>query len=107
MAENIVWIVLGMGVVTAIPRVLPVFALGGRPLPTPVQDWLRWVPLLVIAACLGPELFLKSGSIDLSLKTNPALYVAIPTFLIGVWQRNFLLTVVFALTLLSVWRSFI
>jgi branched-subunit amino acid transport protein len=49
-------LVLACALVTAVPRVLPLVALSRRQLPPRLADWLRYVPLAVLAALLAIEL---------------------------------------------------
>jgi branched-subunit amino acid transport protein len=77
---------IGMNVVTYIPRLLPVWALASKPLPKIIADWLRYVPVAVLAAMLLPSLFVNEGHIDLSLG-NMFLWAAIPTLVVA-WKRR-------------------
>ncbi len=49
-------LVLACAAVTAIPRVLPLVALARVELPGWLLDWLRYVPVAVLAALLAIEL---------------------------------------------------
>src|SRR5207245_3037398 len=53
---EILALVLGCALVTAVPRVLPLVALSRLQLPPWLADWLRYVPLAVLAALLAIEL---------------------------------------------------
>jgi branched-subunit amino acid transport protein len=49
-------LVLACALVTAVPRVLPLVALSRLQLPRWLADWLRYVPIGVLAALLAIEL---------------------------------------------------
>ena len=53
---EILALVLGCALVTAVPRVLPLVALSRLQLPPWLADWLRYVPIAVLAALLAIEL---------------------------------------------------
>src|ERR1700704_5167367 len=53
---EILALVLGCALVTAVPRVLPLVALSQLQLPPWLADWLRYVPIAVLAALLAIEL---------------------------------------------------
>jgi branched-subunit amino acid transport protein len=53
---EILALVLGCALVTALPRVLPLVALSRLQLPPWLADWLRYVPIAVLAALLAIEL---------------------------------------------------
>jgi branched-subunit amino acid transport protein len=49
-------IVLGMGLVTYLPRWFPLFFLARRNLPQWLIDWLDLIPAAILSALLVPEL---------------------------------------------------
>ncbi|HOA22746.1 MAG TPA: AzlD domain-containing protein [Aggregatilineales bacterium] len=79
-------IIVGMAVVTYIPRALPMLALSQRKLPEPVAVWLRYVPVAVLSALLLPSLVVQEGRLDLSAG-NLFLWAAIPTLLVA-WRTR-------------------
>jgi branched-subunit amino acid transport protein len=87
MDQTIVFLTLiGMNVVTYVPRLLPVWALASKSLPKVVVDWLRYVPVAVLAAMLLPSLLVNQGHIDLN-PSNLFLWAAIPTLVVA-WKRR-------------------
>jgi len=86
--------VLGMGLVTYLPRLLPVWFLSSRALPRPVVSWLRYVPVAVLAAMLAPSLFVQDRALALGFD-NLFLWAALPTFLVA-WKRRSLFAPVVA-----------
>jgi branched-subunit amino acid transport protein len=50
-------LVLACAAVTAVPRVLPLLVLSRLQLPQWLADWLRYVPVAVLAALLALETF--------------------------------------------------
>ena len=77
---------IGMNLVTYIPRLLPVWALASKSLPKIVVDWLRYVPVAVLAAMLLPSLLINQDRIDLT-PSNMFLWAAIPTLVVA-WKRR-------------------
>jgi branched-subunit amino acid transport protein len=78
--------ILGMALVTYIPRLLPIWVLSSKSLPPLVVKWLRYVPVAVLAAMLFPSLLAQEGHIDVGLD-NLFLWAAVPTFLIA-WKKR-------------------
>ena len=78
--------ILGMALVTYIPRLLPVWLLSSKSLPPLVITWLRYVPVAVLAAMLFPSLIVQSNQVNLSL-SNLFLWAALPTLLVA-WKRR-------------------
>ena len=77
---------LGMGMVTYLPRLLPVWLLSSRRLPEPVITWLRYVPASVLAALLFPAIFTEKGQLSLVF-SNLYLLAAMPTLLVA-WKTR-------------------
>jgi branched-subunit amino acid transport protein len=86
--QRITWTLLGMMAVTYLPRFLPLWLFASRPLPGLVADWLRHIPVAVLAALLLPSLLLVDGRIVLGLD-NLFLWAALPTILVAFKTRSF------------------
>jgi branched-subunit amino acid transport protein len=96
-------IILGSAIVTFIPRVLPLMVLSRFQLPEWATRWLNYVPISVMAALVGQEIFMKGGKISFSTN-NVELLAAIPTFLIAILTRSLLATVLAGILSLFVLR---
>jgi len=92
MDENLILLFAGMGLVTYLPRMLPMVVLSKIKMPALVLRWLRYVPPAVLAALLVPELLLKQGQWHVSLE-NHFLLAAVPTFAAAFWSRSLFLPV--------------
>ncbi|NLM97742.1 MAG: AzlD domain-containing protein [Halanaerobiaceae bacterium] len=91
-SEYIIFL-LGAVLVTYLPRVIPLIVLSRMEIPDTVVSWLRYIPAAILAALLAPELFMKNGVLELSLK-NINLLAAIPAFLVAVYKKNIFLTII-------------
>lgn len=89
---NFIIMVVGMVIVTFIPRVLPLALLGKKELPEKVVLWLSFIPAAVLAALLAPSILLKDDSLYLSLE-NTALIAFFPTLLVAYKTKNIFYTV--------------
>ncbi len=95
--------IVGMGLVTYLPRLLPVWLLSSRSLPPLVVAWLRFVPVAVLAALLLPALVVREGRIDLS-PNNLFLVAAIPAVLMAWKTKSFFGTVLVGMGLVALLR---
>jgi len=77
----------GMGLVTYLPRWLPVFFLSRRKLPSWLVEWLDLVPVAILGALVLPELLVSGAPRQLDL-WQPRLWVAFPTFLFALKTRS-------------------
>lgn len=81
------WLLLGMGIVTYLPRVLPLLVLAQRNLPQGLLDWLGLIPVAILSALLAPGLLASGAERSLDLG-KPELFAAIPTFLLALRTRS-------------------
>lgn len=77
---------IGMLVVTYLPRLLPLWFFASRRLPPVVISWLRYVPVAVLAAMLLPSLVIAGGQLHVEIG-NLYLWAALPTFVIA-WKTK-------------------
>ena len=89
---------VGMGAVTYLPRLLPLFFLSQRKLPQWLIDWLELIPVAILAALLAPSLLVDGDSNSLDLLRSE-FWVAIPTFLFALRTRSLGGTVVVGMVL--------
>ena len=73
--------ILGMALVTLIPRVMPVT------LPPLLTRWLSFVPVSVLAALVAPDLLLADGKLNIS-GDNLFLIATFPTLLICWYKKG-------------------
>ncbi|MDZ4184226.1 MAG: AzlD domain-containing protein [Desulfuromonadales bacterium] len=90
------WLLFGMGIVTYLPRVLPLVFLAERNLPEGLRDWLSLIPVAILAALLAPGLLIDSSARTLALG-KPELLAAIPTLFLALRTRSLGLSVIFGM----------
>jgi branched-subunit amino acid transport protein len=86
-------IILGMGIVTYIPRWLPLFFLSNRQMPEWLTGWLDFIPVAILSALILPCLVTAGEPRQLDL-LKPELFVAIPTFIFALKTRSLAGTVI-------------
>ena len=77
----------GMGLVTYIPRWLPLFYLAHRKMPQWLIDWLSLIPVAILTALLAPILFTDQSARSFELG-KPELLVAIPTLIFALKTKS-------------------
>lgn len=89
--------ILGMGLVTFIPRWIPLIVLSGREIPPLFIRWLRFVPASILSALVVPSILMdQAGGIALM---RPEFLVALPTLVFAWWSRSLGGTVVVGMLL--------
>lgn len=104
--QTILLTLFGMMAVTYIPRVIPALALSSRDLPPVIVKWLSYVPTAVLSALLMPSLLAPEDAIDLTFN-NLYFWVAVPTFAVAMYTRNFFGTVAVGMGLVAAARYFL
>jgi branched-subunit amino acid transport protein len=104
--QKVVWVILGMGIVTYVPRWFPLVLLSRRNLPQWLVEWLDLIPAAILSALLLPELVTNGMPRHLSL-WQPELWVAIPTFIFALKTKSLGGTVVIGMALFWLAQSII
>jgi branched-subunit amino acid transport protein len=82
-----------MGIVTYLPRMLPLVLLSRRRLPAWLAEWLELVPVAILSALLAPALLTSAEPRSLCLG-KPELLAAVPTLLWALKSRSLAGTVI-------------
>ncbi len=92
------YLFVGMGLVTYLPRALPLLYLAHKRLPQWLVDWLSLIPVAVLSALLAPALFADTTTRSLALG-KPEFLVAIPTLIFAMKTRSLAGTVLVGMSL--------
>lgn len=97
-------LILGMMIVTFSAR-YPVMAIVGRvQMPERVFRALRFVPVAVLTAIIVPELFIREGSLAVTI-ANAYLVGGIVSVFVAWKFRNLLLTIIVGMAAFFLWRA--
>ncbi len=99
----IFWTIVGMAVVTFLPRLLPTLFLSGRSLHPVLASWLRLVPPAVLAAMLVPSLLVREETIELGF-TNLFFWAALVAFPIAWKWKSLSATVLVGMGMVALGR---
>ena len=85
--EEFLLCILGMGVVTYLPRWLPLAFLSGRDIPEVMEKWLSFIPACILSALVAHAVFVDpfTGSFQVFQKN---LFAAIPTLAFAMKTRS-------------------
>ena len=93
-----IFLILGMGLVTYLPRWIPLISLTRRKLPDIFVEWLDLIPAAILSAILLPALLTTGEPRHLDF-LRPGLFVAVPTFLFALKTKSLGGTVVVGMLL--------
>jgi len=87
MRSELLLIIVGMGIVTYLPRWLPLAFLSRRPLPPWLIEWLDFIPAAVLSALILPAVMTTGEPRRIDLM-NPALWVSLPTLFFALRTKS-------------------
>jgi branched-subunit amino acid transport protein len=94
---------VGMLVVTYVPRLLPMLLFSSRTLPPLIITWLRYVPVAVLSAMLLPSLIVVDNRLDVRF-TNIFFWAAIPTFFVAIKTKSLFGAVITGMVIVALTR---
>ena len=103
--QSVFLVMLGMLVVTYLPRLIPLLLFSSRDLPPIVVTWLRYVPAAVLSAMLFPSLVILHDRVDLSFD-NLFFWAAFPTLVVAVKTKSLFGAVVIGMLVVALVRAF-
>ena len=77
----------GMGLVTYLPRALPLLYLAHKKMPQWLIDWLSLIPVAILSALIAPSLLTDAATRSFTFG-KLELLVAIPTLLFSLKTRS-------------------
>lgn len=84
-------------------KTAPITLLKGDSLPLLFKRWLDYVPVAVMAALVGPDIFIYDGQFNIST-SNLFLLVSLPTLLVAIIGKNYFVTIAIGIGLVIVAR---
>jgi branched-subunit amino acid transport protein len=101
MNNTIIWMIIGMGIVTYIPRMLPLVVFSGMKLPPFLQGVLKNVPFAILGALIVPDIFKIHEDIWFGV------IGATVAFVVAYLGANVIVVVLSAIVALSLYSYFI
>ncbi|OAZ41983.1 AzlD domain-containing protein [Paenibacillus polymyxa] len=99
---NVLYIIIGAMIVTAMPRIIPFVVLQKLTLPKPVLQWLSYIPICIFMALVMENLLVRT---EISVTLNGQVLIAVlPTLVTALWSKNLLATVVVGIVSMAVVR---
>ncbi len=99
-------VILGMGLVTFLPRWLPLVYLTKRSLPGWLVEWLDFIPAAILSAILLPALVTDAATRTVDL-WRPEFIVAVPTFVFAILTKSLGGTVIVGMVLFGLAEQFL
>lgn len=103
MSSHVLILIIGMAVVTYIPRFLPILLLSKKEISPSFSRWMSFIPVSIFAALVASDVFFWEGSFELDPIENIKLFPSILVLFVAYKTKSLLwsmITGVLAMTLL-------
>ncbi|MBC9789744.1 AzlD domain-containing protein [Carnobacterium maltaromaticum] len=95
------YLILGMAVVTYLPRMLPMLLLNNREIPEKIVRWMFFIPVSIFAALIFSDIFFWENQFSINPLENLKLIPAIVVFFIAYKTKNIMWSIVFGVVGIS------
>ncbi|WP_277631549.1 AzlD domain-containing protein [Atopococcus tabaci] len=92
MTSSQLWLIIGMAVVTYLPRVLPVLMLSNREISAPLKKWMSFIPVAIFSALVFSDIFFWNDTFNAHPFDNAKLIPSIIVFYLAYKTKNMLLS---------------
>lgn len=102
--QEILYCILGMFIVSYVPRVLPPFILAKTRLSPVMERWLRYVPTSVFGALVFSEIFISEGGLNFNLG-NVNLMTSLAVLAVAVKTKSLGYSIVVGVSLFWLFKN--
>lgn len=102
MNSSIVMLILGMAVVTYLPRFVPMLVLSNRKVPEKLVKWMSFIPVSIFSALVFSDVFFWNSEVNVHLLENVKLLPTLLVFYIAYKTQNLLWSMAFGILGISV-----
>ena len=96
-----IWIlIVGMAIVTYVPRMIPLLMFSKKNLPSWLESWLKYIPVGIFSALVFPDIFIRNQMFSMTIN-NIELISSILVFAIAFKTRSLGLSVIIGI--ISYW----
>ena len=101
MSNTMIWLIIGLAIVTYIPRMVPLVFFNSDKIPSAIQNVLKNVPFAILGALIFPGILTIND--DLMFGVIGAVAAIVAAYL----GANLIIVVMFAVAVLSTYAYFI
>ncbi|AYO31237.1 AzlD domain-containing protein [Biomaibacter acetigenes] len=106
MKLSYVYLIVGMGIVTYLPRMMPATVLSRKQLPELLIRFLNYIPAAVLSALFFPSVLVTGHEINIGM-SNPLFITSLLTFPIAYKTKNMFLTVIIGMIITIILNNLI
>ncbi|WP_192988091.1 AzlD domain-containing protein [Carnobacterium mobile] len=93
--QNLWLLIIGMAIVTYLPRMLPMLVLSKRTIPEKLAKWMSFIPVSIFAALIFSDVFFWEGRLNPNPLINVKLLPSLVVFIFVYYTKNLFWSMVF------------
>ena len=101
MTSQQVQLILGMALVTYLPRVLPMLVLSNRSVPEKISKWMSFVPVSIFAALIFSDVFFWESQFNVNPIVNIKLLPSVLVFIVAYKTKSLLWSMVLGIAAIA------
>ncbi|MFX4261836.1 AzlD domain-containing protein [Pelotomaculum propionicicum] len=107
MSVTSIWImIIGVSIVSILPRILPVALFSRFEFPAPLKRWLSFVAPAVLSSLTALSVLAPDGAIDISVQ-NKYIWAFIPTLLVAIKTKSLFYSLLVGIASMALLYNFI
>lgn len=101
MLEHPVILIVGMAVVTFIPRFFPLLLLSKKEISPSLSRWMSFIPVSIFSALVASDVFFWEGSFNLNPVMNIKLLPSVLVILLAIKTRSLLWSMILGVSAIT------
>lgn len=101
MTSQQVQLILGMALVTYLPRLLPMLVLSNRSIPEKMSKWMSFVPVSIFAALIFSDVFFWESQFNVNPIVNIKLLPSVLVFIVAYKTKSLLWSMVLGIAAIT------
>lgn len=102
MGFNLWILILGMAIVTYLPRMLPMLVLSKRTIPKKLTKWMSFIPVSIFSALIFSDIFFWAGDLTINPFVNLKLLPSILTAGVAYYTKSLLWSMIVGVASLTI-----
>lgn len=100
MSDNsIMLVIIGMAIVTYLPRLIPILVLSQWETPVWLKNWMKYIPVSIFSSLIAKDLFFDDTGINLSIY-NTKLLASVVVAFVAYKSKSIVLSIGIGITIL-------
>ena len=96
-SSSLMGLIVGMAVVTYLPRFIPMLVLSNRQIPKKLAKWMSFIPVSIFAALVFSDVFFWNSKVNIHPLENVKLLPTLLVFYIAYKTQSLLWSMIFGI----------